>query len=341
MKRVLIIGGTGTISTPIAKALAEDEDVELYILNRGKRKDDLPESVHRLIADIRNDVGHVKEVVKDLHFDSVIDFLIMNEKDAYEAYDIFKGKTEQFIFISTVCVLDHSLSCNVDESMAYGNRYYQYGRDKEACEKFFLDKYEKEGFPVTIVRPSQTYSDSRYPLSVKGKTYWSVASRMLKGKKVIVHGDGQGVWACTHAKDFKKLFLPLVCNKETIAEIYQVMDKRSYTWDMIYEALADALGVEYRPCYISQYLLDGSKTYDLKSSLHGDKHFSCIYDTSKIRKLAGDPELDIDIRKGAQLYVEYMDAHPEEKVEDEAFDKWCDETIEKYESLAEQFVEML
>ena len=107
------------------------------------------------------------------------------------------------------------------------------------------------------------------------------------------------------------------------------------------EALADALGVEYRPCYISQYLLDGSKTYDLKSSLHGDKHFSCIYDTSKIRKLAGDPELDIDIRKGAQLYVEYMDAHPEEKVEDEAFDKWCDETIEKYESLAEQFVEML
>ncbi len=339
MKKVLVIGGTGTISTPVTMALANDPDVELYILNRGKRRDPFPESVRRLTGDIRNDPEGVKKLLEGREFDSVIDFIIMNIDEAKARYQLFREKTRQFIFISTVCVLDHSTSCNVDETMAYGNRYYQYGRDKEACEKFFLEKYEEEGFPVTIVRPTQTYSDGRYPLSVKGKSYWSVASRMLAGKEVIVHGDGQGVWACTHADDFAKLFTPLVCRKQTIGEIYQIMDPEPCTWDMIYEALADALGVEYKPVYISEYLLDASKTYDLRSTMHGDKHFSCIFDISKVREFCPDAVFNIDIRKGAQIFVGYMNAHPEEKKEDPDFDRWCDETIRRYKEFAGKFTE--
>ena len=341
MKKVLIIGGTGTISSPITNALANDASIELYVLNRGKRKDTLPESVHRLIGDMRNDLDGVKETLKDLSFDSVINFIIMKPDEARANIELFKNKTKQFIFISTVCVLDHSTSCNVDETMTYGNRYYQYGRDKEECEKIFLKAADKEGFPVTIVRPTQTYSDSRYPLSVKGKTYWSVASRILRGKKVIVHGDGQGIWACSHASDFAKLFLPLVANEKTIREIYQIMDPRTYTWDMIYQALAKALGKEYKPCYISQYLLDHSKKYDLYSTLHGDKHFSCIFDISKVKQIAGDVTLDVDIETGARMYVEYMDKHPEEKIEDPDFDAWCDETIKAYEELSKTFCEKI
>lgn len=341
MKKVLVIGGTGTISTPVTMGLANDPEVELYVLNRGKRKDPFPESVHRLIGDIKNDVDGVKELLKDLEFDSVINFIIMNTDDAKVNVELFRGKTKQFIFISTVCVLDHSISCNVDETMAYGNAYYKYGQNKEACEKYFLEESAKGDFPLTIVRPTQTYSDSRYPLSIKGKTYWTVASRMLRGKEVIVHGDGQNLWACTHASDFAKLFNPLVANPETVGEIYQVMNPEPCTWDMIYEALADALGAEYKPVYISEYLLDESKTYDFRSSMHGDKHFSCIFDISKARKFNPDVKFDVDIRKGAQMYVDYMNAHPEEKVEDEAFDAWCDTTIENYKKFAKAFTENL
>ena len=340
MKNVLVIGGTGTISSPITKALSQDPDVRLFVLNRGKRKDDLGEHVVRLIADIKNDPQGTKEVLKDLSFDCVINFLIMTEEEAKFNVELFKGKTKQFIFISTVCALDHSTDCIVDETMPYGNRYSAYGQNKEACEKYFLKEWE-QGFPVTIVRPTQTYSDARYPLSVKGKSYWSVASRMLRGKKVIVHGDGQGIWACTHASDFKKLFLPLVNNEETIGQIYQIMDPRPYTWDKIYEALTEALGVGYEPCYISEYLLDESKTYDFVSSMHGDKHFSCIFDISKVKRFAPETVFDVDIKKGAEMFVGYMNAHPEEKKEDEDFDRWCDETIERYETLCRQFVKGL
>ena len=107
---------------------------------------------------------------------------------------------------------------------------------------------------------------------------------------------------------------------------------------MIYEALAKALGVEYKPVYISEYLLDQSKTYDFLSIMHGDKHFSNIFDISKIRKLNPGKGFAIDIEEGARRYVQYMNDHPQEKIVDEAFDKWCDETIASYKKFAAAFV---
>ena len=149
MKKVLIIGGTGTISAPVAKLLVEDND--------------LPDSVHRIKGDIRKDSEELRDRLKDLYFDSVISFLIMDQEDAKINIDLFKGKCAQFIFISTEVALDHQLTCNVDETLNYGNRFSNYGRNKEICERIFLN--EKD-FPVTIVRPTQTYSNERIPLSL-------------------------------------------------------------------------------------------------------------------------------------------------------------------------------
>ena len=260
----------------------------------------------------------------------------MNREDVKTNIELFKGKCDQFIFISTVVALNHQLSCNVDETLEYGNLYSNYGQNKEECEKLFL---EEKDFPITIVRPTQTYSNERIPLSLKGKTYWSVCSRMISGKEVIVHGDGQGVWAGTHASDFGRLFIPLVGRKEAIGEIYQIMNPQSYTWDMIYQTLANELGGVYRPVYISSELLDGSRKYNWKESIHGDKHFSNIFDIAKIRKLNPDFEFAIDMKKGVKMFVEYMNSHPELKKEDPEFDRWCDDTIEKYRRFKERFME--
>lgn len=339
MKKVLVIGGTGTISTPVTKTLASREDIDLYVLNRGNKKSILPSNVHHLIGDVKEDVNGVKELLKNLSFDSVINFVVMNLEDAKKNVEIFKGKTKQFIFISTNCVLNHTLTCNIDETVEKGNTFYAYGQNKAAVEDYFTEESKKGDFPLTIVRPTQTYSDHRIPLSVKGSSCWSVVSRMLKGKEVIIHGDGQSVWGSTHANDFAKLFCPLVAEPKTIGEIYQVMNPEPHTWDMIYQTLADLLGVEYKPVYISTYLLDKSQTYNWKESIHGDKHFSNIFDISKVAEFCPDVTCDIDIKKGLQMFLEYMDAHPEMKKEDEKFDEWCDKTIEAYKKFAEAFTE--
>ena len=339
MKKVLISGGTGTIFAPITKTLASREDIDLYVLNRGNKNKLLPSNIHFMIGDMKEDIEGVKEVLKDLSFDCVINFIVMNLEDAKKNVELFRGKTKQFIHISTNCVLNHTLTCNIDETIEKGNAFSAYGRNKAAVEDYLIEESKKGDFPLTIVRPSQTYSDNRIPLSVKGNSCWSVVSRMLRGKEVIVHGDGQSVWSSTHADDFAKMFCPLVGQPKAIGEIYQIMNPKSHTWDMVYQTLADLLGVEYKPVYISAYLLDKSQEFHWETSIHGDKHFSNIFDVSKVKQFCPDVVCDIDIKKGLQMYLEYMDAHPEMKKEDVKFDEWCDKTIEAYKKFAQAFTE--
>lgn len=340
MKKVLMIGGTGTISLPITRKLASDPNITLYVLNRGNKNQELPENVINLIGDM-NDAEKIKMLMEPYHFDCVMNFIIMNQKQAKENIKIFINKTKQFIYISTVCTLNHEVTCNIDENCVYGNAYSNYGQNKEACERLFLQAQEEWGFPVTIVRPTQTYSEARIPLSVKGKGCWPVVKRMMDGKKVIVHGDGQSVWASTHAEDFVKGFLAIVTNEKTIGEIYQIMNPESHTWDMVYQTLARLLQVEYKPVYISTEILRASKKYDFETSIQGDKRWSNIFDISKIKSIAPDFQCEINLEKGLRMYLDYMDEHPELKIEEPKFDIWCDQLIELYEKAIEDIKEKI
>lgn len=335
MKKILIIGGTGTISSPITAMLSK-EGYDVSVLNRGKNNTLLPDNVKWIQGDITS-TDKMKELFKDAAYDSVINFIVWNKQDAKDNVEIFRGKTKQFIYISTVCVLNHEATCLIDEETAKGNAYSTYGEEKAAAEDVFLQAKENEDFPITIVRPTQTYSNHRIPLSVKGKGCWSVVSRMLRNKEVIIHGDGQSVWASTHASDFAKGFFPVVGNEQTIGETYQIMNPESHTWDNVYQILAKLLQVEYRPVYIGTDLLKESKTYNFMGSIQGDKRWSNIFSIEKLKEINPDFSCEVNLEEGLRRYIEYMDAHPELKIEEPEFDAWCDQTIEKYEKLTKEF----
>lgn len=335
MKNILIIGGSGTISSPITKLLAGRKDVNLYVLNRGQKKNVVYDNVKYLKGDIKN-IKSVKKVIGSLEFDIVINFVLMDIHDARINYELFKEKTGLFVFISTVCVLDGIGECVIKETGKYGNKDSLYGQNKENCEKFFIKKHLEENFPYLIIRPSQTYADDRIPLSVKGNTCWSVVNRMLEHKKVIVHGDGQSVWASTHADDFARAFVELIFKDNLVGEIYQIMNPDIHTWDKVYLTLSKLLKVEYKPVYISGEILKMSKKYDFKQSVNGDKRWSKVFVTDKLLNKI-DFKSEISLEDGLKRYLDYMEKHPELKIKDEAFDDWCDYTIELYESLIEQF----
>ena len=342
--KVLIIGGTGTISEPIARKLADDSRVELYLVKRGIREDGLPEQVIRIQGDVRSNDPHALAeldaklaAAADPVFDCAISFVVFDEEDAKRTYSLLKGRTRQFIYISTNVVLNHELTCNINEDCETGNIYSQYGIHKRLAEEFF-QSVSGEDFPLTVVRPSHTYSKDRLPLGIKGSSSWSVVSRMLRGKPVIVHGDGQGIWPNTHATDFAEWFCPLVGNQEAIGETFQIMNPQPITWDGIYRTLAEELGVEYKPVYISTYLLAASKVYNIHDDILGDKAYSNIFDISKIRSFNPGFEPKVDTRQGVRMYLDYMKDHPEKVEEDPRFDAWCDQVIEKYQKLAEEFM---
>lgn len=338
--KILIIGGTGTISTPITTALAENTQNEIYVLNRGNHNDRLPPNIISLVGDI-NDKEAIASLIKEMTFDSVINFILFTPTQAYDNIALFKDKTKQFIFISTVVTYNHDGAVCFNEDHKLGNRYSRYGQGKQACEEVFRKAYQEEGFPITIVRPSQTYSNDRIPLSIKGKNCYSVIQRMLEGKEVIIHGDGNSLWTCTHANDFADGFLPLVGNPDTINEAYQIVSDEHVSWNMIYLYLAKLLNVPFKPVYMTTDLLSKSKTYSLGESIQGDKQFSHLFDTTKIKQIAPDFHCSITIEKGLTMYLDYMEAHPELKQADSAFDQWCDRVIDTYKKALREVEEVL
>lgn len=335
--RALFIGGTGTISTAIVKQLASTPSWEVWLLNRGNRAGVVPENVHQIIADI-NDEAAVAEKIKDFTFDVVCEFIGFHVEDVERDYRLFKGKTKQYIYISSASAYHKpAASYMITEGTTLANPYWQYSRDKIASENFLMQKYREEGFPVTIVRPSHTYDERHIPLGVHGKNgFWQVIKRMMEGKPVIIQGDGTSLWTLTFNTDFAVGFISLMGNHHAIGEAFQITGDETLTWNQIYETIADALGVELKPYYVaSEYLsaVGDKYGYDFEGSLIGDKSVSVVFDNSKLKRLAPDMGTRVRFDQGVRIALDYVLSHPEEcQKEDPEFDAWCDRVIAAIEA---------
>lgn len=337
--KVLFIGGTGTISTAISEKLI-NEGHELWLINRGNRLDCLPEGAHTIIADI-NDEAYVAEKLADMNFDVVADFIAFTPDQLKRDYRLFKGKTKQFIFISSASAYQKPLShYEITESTPLANPYWEYSRNKIACEEYLMKLYREEGFPITIVRPSHTYSERSIPVGIHGeKGSFQVIKRMLEGKPVLIHGDGSSLWTLTFNKDFAKGFVGLMGNVHAIGEAVQITGDESLTWNQIYQIVADALNVALKPCYVSSAFLSAASYFDAEGGLLGDKSNTVVFDNSKLKRLV--PEFCATIRfdQAVKECVAYILSHPECQVEDPEFDAWCDAVVEAQEEALQKVKE--
>lgn len=220
--RALLIGGTGIISMAITRLLAEKPEWELYLLNRGTRSAELPEGVKVIQADINNEEETAK-ALGDMTFDVVGEFIGFVPAQLERDFRLFEGRTKQYIYISSASAYQKPLSdYRITESTPLANPYWEYSRNKIACEEYLMKMYRENGFPVTIVRPSHTYDERSVPLGVHGsKGSWQVIRRMLDGKPVIIHGDGTSLWTMTHNSDFAKGYVGLMGNLHAIGETYR------------------------------------------------------------------------------------------------------------------------
>ncbi|HKL98782.1 MAG TPA: SDR family oxidoreductase [Mobilitalea sp.] len=328
--KALFIGGTGTISTAIT-ALAPSKGFELYLLNRGNRTEQVPEGVKLIQADINNEVD-VKEKLKDMSFDVVADFIAFDTEAIKRDVRLFAGITKQFIFISSASAYQKPLSSPlITESTPLYNPYWQYSRNKIACEEYLIKEYRENGFPITIIRPSHTYGDFDVPLAVHGRNgSFSVINRMIKGKKVIVHGDGSSLWTLTHNTDFAKAFVGLMGNTHAIGETVQITSDECLSWNQIYEIIGSALNTKPNIVHIPTDTL--MKAYkDLEGGLMGDKMHTVIFDNSKVKRLVPEYSATVRFDQGVRRTLKYILSHPELQNEDPEFDQWTDRMIESYE----------
>ena len=335
--KILFIGGTGTISMAITRLLAQ-QGHELWLLNRGNRNSDLPENVRTIIADISNEEETAKKL-EGMSFDCVGEFIGFVPSQLERDFRQFSGKTKQFIYISSASAYQKPPTGYViTEETPLDNPYWEYSRNKKACEEYLMERYKKDDFPVTIVRPSHTYDERSVPLGVHGKGgSWQVVKRIKEGKPVIIHGDGSSLWTITHNSDFAKAYVGLIGNPKAIGEAFHITSDESVSWNEIYKAIADALGTELKPCYVSSRTLADMSDYDFVGSLIGDKANSVVFDNSKVKALVPDFKAEVSVKEGIRRTVEYILAHPEYQNDDEEFDQWCDKVIAAVEKAKSNF----
>lgn len=325
--KALFIGGTGTISSACVE-LAVARGIDVMLLNRGRTTRPTPANVPVLQGDIRDKVA-VSQLVKDLTFDVVVNFVAFAPEHIETDVELFGDHTRQYIFISSASAYQTPpANWLTTESTPLRNPYWAYSRAKIACEERLTTAYREQGFPVTIVRPSHTYDARSIPLHGK----YTVLDRMRAGKKVVVHGDGTSLWTLTHHRDFAKGFVPLLGNPHALGEAVHITGDEVLTWNQIVEILADAMGVQANIVHIPS---EAIAAFDPEwgASLLGDKAHSMIFDNTKIKRLAPGYVASIPFREGAAEIIAWYDSHPSAQTVDAGLNQLLDTMIGAYEGV--------
>ena len=312
---VLFIGGTGTISSAcVAEALKNGRSVT--ILNRGRSAlRPAHEGAELLVADARSP-EEIRQAIGNREFDVVAEFTAFTPEHVQADVDFFEGRTGQYVFISSASAYQKPPSrLPVTESTPLRNPFWQYSRDKIACEDLLIAAYRERGFPATVVRPSHTYDRSSLPTLGR----WTDIDRMLRGKPVIVHGDGTSLWTITHNTDFAVAFDGLLARPESIGEAFHITSDESPTWNQIYTWLGTAAGAEPDLVHVASATI-AAEIPRLGPGLLGDKMHSMVFDNSKVKSLVPHYSARVPFASGAAEIVEWFQADAARRVVDPELD---------------------
>jgi nucleoside-diphosphate-sugar epimerase len=322
--KVLFIGGTGIISSAVSR-LAVERGIELYHFNRGKSHRKI-EGVKNITGNIRN-VEETKQILADYSFDVVVNWITFTPEHVQADIEIFTAKTKQYIFISSASAYEKPISkLPITEETPLINPFWQYSRDKATCEKILTEAYKTSNFPVTIVRPSHTYDNTLIP----NDWGYTILDRMLKGKKIIIHGDGTSLWVLTHNSEFAVGFVGLFGKKEALGEAFHITSDELLTWNQIYQMLADELGVPLNAVHVTSDFI-AKYNPEHGAGLLGDKSHSVIFDNSKIKKLVPEFQCKIPFSMGVKEIITWYKNNKDWQVVSEEINKSIDGIITAYE----------
>ncbi len=248
--RVLVIGGTGNISSGVVAALLERKH-QVVLFNRGQRPDPPPDV--QVIYGDRRVRGDFESKLRVEKFDAVIDMISFDADDAASSLRAFRGRVDHFVHCSTVMTYGPPFSgINLDETAPL-NGSSTYARGKIAADALLLNAYEEDGFPVTIFKPSYTYGMGILGRQVGG--YGSWIDRLRKEKPILSAGDGLNYFQFLSSWDAGVGFAEVLGRSKCLGEIYNIVHPTARTWDEWHCGVAEALGVAAKIVHVAQETL--------------------------------------------------------------------------------------
>jgi nucleoside-diphosphate-sugar epimerase len=327
--KVLFIGGSGTISSASTN-LAVEKGIELFHLNRGNTLTirPVPAEVNQLTADVRN-FEQASKVLDNLTFDTVVDWISFIPEHLENNLKLFAGKVKQYVFISSASAYQTPPEkLPVTERTPLENPFWEYSRNKIACEDFLRKHAEKYGMKFTIVRPSHTYDKTLLPFDGG----YTVLKRMLDGKPVVVLGDGTSIWTLTHHKDFAVGLVGLLNNPKAMNNYFHITSDEWLTWNQIFNIIGNAFGVTPKLVHVPAEII-ASYIKEIGDGLLGDKMHSMIFDNSKIKNAVPEFGCKIPFSEGVNDLVAWYTSNQSNKTINAELDSKFDKIISDINNL--------
>jgi nucleoside-diphosphate-sugar epimerase len=324
--KILFLGGTGNISADCA-ALLHERGHEILVLSRGRSP--VPLQYRTIRADRRDRQG-LREGLKDLEPEVVLNFLGYELEDVEIDYELFGGRVSQYVFISSATVYAKPpVRLPLTESSALGNPVWDYAQKKLACERWLQGRWAETGFPVTIVRPSHTYSKRWIPNPASSSSF-TFAARLERGKPVFVPDDGQNPWTLTSAADFAIGLAGLVGNPQALGESFHITSDEVLTWNQICAEIAAALGVKSPQIEKIPADFICQVAPRLTGSLKGDKAHPGVFDNSKIKRYVPGFECRKPFGAGVRESVAWLREHPAQQNLDPQVESLIEDVIAQW-----------
>ena len=323
---VLFIGGTGLISTAIARQLLETGH-EVTLFNRGKSENRLPEGANVIQGD-RKDYAAFEQTFSDKTYDVVVDMVAFAPDDSASAIRAFEGRCGQFIHCSTVCVYSGPVSqlptTETEPYHSLGN----YGKDKAICEMLLLQAYEEKAFPATIMRPSHSYGEGGGIIRSVGPGDTFV-DRLRKKKPIIVQGDGNSLWAACHVDDVARGFIGTMGSTRCLGEAYNITGDEWFTWNTYHEQVAEVAGGTFTPIHIPTETLREAAP-GLSGGTYEIFEWPSIFDNSKLKRDTDYTGQTIPFREGTRRTLKWLEENG--KLKDSDTDDYEDRLIAAWQS---------
>src|SRR5260370_6796099 len=335
--RVLFIGGTGIISTACTE-LAARRGIDLTLATRGRHAAGLPAGVKTLTLDM-DDVRGAAQALAGASFDVVVDWIAFTPAQIERDLNLFRGRTGQYLFISSASAYQKpSRHYLITESTPLANPFWEYSRNKIACEDRLMQAYRDEGFPATIVRPSLTYGETLIPLVLNSwQQSYTAVDRMIRGQKMVVPGDGSSLWVITHHTDFAKGLVGLLGHPQAIGHAFHITSDEVLTWDQLFRIVGAAVGLEPQFAHIPSDFIAACLP-DKKGTLIGDKSVSVAFDNSQIKRFVPSYSATTTFAEGIRQSLASFNADPSRKQIDHQVNSTMDNLISAYEKGMEEAV---